>query len=419
MKYLLQITLAIGVVFALSLASVVPAQAEPSYIDKPDPKPTPTKIHKPDPPIKPGGNGGRGGGSNGNNQPTPPTPVVEAAISSEEVEQVPQFPGGDEALQAWLKNNVVYPAAAAEAGVSGEIKVKFIVEKNGSITDVKVVRGKHQSLDAEAKRVVSTMPTWTPGRNNGKTVRVICYLPITIMPKSKARETYTVNGVSFTMIEVRGGTFTMGATAEQGSDAYDDEKPSHQVTLSDYYIGQTEVTQAQWKAVMYGNNPSGYIGDNLPVERVSWNDIQEFIWRLNDLTGAKFRLPTEAEWEFAARGGTKAHGNKYSGSNNIDFVAWYYSNNPGQTTHPVATKAPNELGIYDMSGNVWEWCQDWKGDYSSLSQTDPVGSNSGSDRVVRRGGSAWSNARLCRVSIRGSSTLSSGGSFDIGFRLAL
>ncbi len=342
--------------------------------------------------------------------------MVEAAISAEEVDQEPQFPGGDEALQAWLKKNVVYPAAAAEAGVSGDVKVKFIVEKDGTITDVKVVRGKHQSLDAEAKRVASTMPAWTPGRNNGKTVRVICYLPITIMPKSKARETYTVNGVSFTMIEVRGGTFLMGATAEQGSDAYDSEKPAHQVTLSDYYIGQTEVTQALWKAVMYGNNPSKHIGDNLPVEQVSWNDVQEFIWRLNDLTGAKFRLPTEAEWEFAARGGTKAHGNKYSGSNNIDFVAWYYDNS-GQTTHPVATKAPNELGIYDMSGNVWEWCQDWKGDYSSLSQTNPTGPMTGSDRVYR-GGSAWLIAWFCRVSNRFYDTPDYR-FYDLGFRLAL
>ena len=202
---------------------------------------------------------------------------------------------------------------------------------------------------------------------------------------------------SIEMVYVAGGTFTMGATAEQGSDADSDEKPTHSVTVSDFYIGKYEVTQAQWKAVM-GSNPSYFKGDNLPVENVSWNDIQEFIKKLNAQTGKRFRLPTEAEWEYAARGGNQSKGYKYSGSNSIDDVAWY-TDNSSSKTHPVGQKTPNELGIYDMSGNVYEWCQDWKGSYSSSSQTNPTGPSSGSGRVLR--GGSWSiSAWSCRVSYR-------------------
>lgn len=214
--------------------------------------------------------------------------------------------------------------------------------------------------------------------------------------------TFTVNGVQFTMVEVGGGTFTMGATSEQGSDAWDEEKPAHEVTLSDYYIGQTEVTQALWEAVM-GSNPSDSKGGNLPVERVSWDDCQVFIQKLNQLTGKQFRLPTEAEWEYAARGGRKSRGYKYAGGNNIDSVAWC-DGNSGNETHPVATKQANELGIYDMSGNVLDWCSDWCGDYTSSSQSDPQGSSSGSFRVIR-GGCYYNFARNCRVSYRISNTL--------------
>ena len=217
--------------------------------------------------------------------------------------------------------------------------------------------------------------------------------------------TFTVNGVSFEMIEVKGGTFTMGCTSEQGGDCDSDEKPTHSVTLSDYYIGKFEVTQELWQAVM-GNNPSRFMGNNHPVENVSWNDVQEFITKLNQKKGANFRLPTEAEWEYAARGGNKSKGYKYSGSNRIDDVAVYEvnsynkgSNHPDYGTHAVGTKSPNELGIYDMSGNVWEWCQDWKGSYSSGSQTNPTGPSSGSGRVLRGGG--WFHyAKYCRVSYR-------------------
>lgn len=208
---------------------------------------------------------------------------------------------------------------------------------------------------------------------------------------------FTVNGVSFEMVRVEGGTFRMGATSEQEDEADSDEKPVHGVTLSSYYIGKTEVTQALWQAVM-GSNPSRFKGADLPVECVSWDDCQEFIRKLNALTGQHFRLPTEAEWEFACRGGNNSRGYKYSGSNNLGSVAWY-DGNSGNKTHPVATKSSNELGIYDMSGNVWEWCADWYGDYSSGAQTNPTGPLSGSGRVGR-GGSWYNCAGNCRSSIR-------------------
>ena len=214
--------------------------------------------------------------------------------------------------------------------------------------------------------------------------------------------TFSIKGVSFKMVKVAGGTFTMGATAEQEKWAYVYERPAHQVTLSDYYIGQTEVTQALWTAVM-GWNHSKFEGDNLPVEQVSWKDCQTFIEKLNsmlsnELDGMRFVLPTEAQWEFAARGGNKSKGYMYAGSNNIDNVAWYWSNS-GKQTNPVAQKQPNELGLYDMNGNVWEWCQDWYGNYSSNAQTNPQGPARGTNRVFR-GGSWRYFTEYCRVSYR-------------------
>ena len=233
-------------------------------------------------------------------------------------------------------------------------------------------------------------------------------------PYTAGNSSFTVNGVSFKMVPVKGGTFTMGGTYEQSGDTYDDEKPTHSVTLSDYCIGETEVTQALWTAVM-GSNPSGFKGDNLPVENVSWYDVEEFLTKLNQKTGRFFRLPTEAEWEYAARGGNKSQNYKYSGSNNVDFVAWY--GNTNGHTHEVRTKQPNELGIYDMSGNVWEWCADWYGNYGSYSQTNPTGPSSGSDRVLR--GGSWNlNARHCRVSSRNINSPDYWSS-NRGFRLVL
>ena len=225
-------------------------------------------------------------------------------------------------------------------------------------------------------------------------------------------EVVTVNGVSFNMIKVEGGMFQMGGNGEY------DGKPIHQVTLTnDYYIGETEVTQELWTAVM-GSNPSHFTSSNqLPVEMVSWDDCQTFITKLNELTGRTFRLPTEAEWEFAARGGNASKGDTYSGSNTIDEVAWYNSNSSSKT-HEVATKTPNELGIYDMSGNVWEWCQDWYGSYSSDAQTNPTGPASGSYRVIR--GGCWDDSGYyCRVANRSGGRVSgAGGISRLGFRLA-
>lgn len=227
--------------------------------------------------------------------------------------------------------------------------------------------------------------------------------------------TYVVNGVSFRMVAIEGGTFTMGAS-EQDSNAYDWEKPVHQVSLDGFSIGETEVTQELWQAVM-GSNPSYFTGNKLPVENVSWNDCQTFITKLNQLTGQNFRLPTEAEWEFAARGGNQSQGYKYAGSNTIDDVAWYWDNS--SETHEVGTKQANELGLYDMSGNVWEWCQDWYSSsyYSESVVNNPQGPSTGSSRVYR--GGSWNfSARYCRVSYRYFNTPTFTLS-DLGLRLAL
>ena len=222
-----------------------------------------------------------------------------------------------------------------------------------------------------------------------------------------------VGSVEYPMVYVSGGSFDMGATPEQGSDAYDNEKPVHRVTLSSYSIGKYEVTQELWETVM-GSNPSYHKGSRRPVEKVSWNDCQDFIRKLNELTGANFRLPTEAEWEFAARGGNSSRGYKYSGSDTLDNVAWYDDNSGGET-HDVGMKSPNELGLYDMSGNVCEWCNDRYGSYSSSSQTNPKGASDGSYRVLR-GGSWYDDAWICRVSNRDYGTPGLRSSF-IGLRL--
>ncbi|WP_302309056.1 formylglycine-generating enzyme family protein, partial [Odoribacter laneus] len=215
------------------------------------------------------------------------------------------------------------------------------------------------------------------------------------------------------MVKVDGGRFQMGGTPEQGSDADDWEKPVHEVTLSDYYMGKYEVRQSEWEAVM-GNNPSYFKGADLPVEQVSWEDCHKFIRRLNALTGLSFKLPTEAQWEYAARGGRLSKGYKYSGSNNLGEVGWYWSNS-GNCTHRVGEKQPNELGLYDMSGNVYEWCEDWSGGYSVTPQRDPLGATSGSHRV-RRGGGWGTVARYCRVSYRGRDMPGSR-DYYLGFRL--
>ena len=226
---------------------------------------------------------------------------------------------------------------------------------------------------------------------------------------------YTVNGESFVMVDVQGGTFTMGAIDDCDYDVFDNEMPAHQVTLSSYSIGQTEVNQALWTAVM-GDNPSHFKYRELPVENVSWDDCQMFISKLNSLTGLQFRLPTEAEWEYAARGGKKSKGYRHSGSDNLNLVAWY-DDNSDLKSHSVGTKFGNELTICDMSGNVWEWCQDYYANYSSDAQSNPKGPANGSKRVIR--GGCWINtARYCRVSHRLDANPDFA-DYNVGFRLAL
>ena len=236
------------------------------------------------------------------------------------------------------------------------------------------------------------------------------------------------------MVCVDGGTFTMGCSKSRDSDAFYVESPEHQVTLTTYSIGETEVTQELWEAVM-GSNPSRFKGAKHPVEQVSWNDCQDFIGKLNEKTGKTFRLPTEAEWEYASRGGNGSRGYKYSGSDRLDEVGWYWENS-GDTrlsgtwdydkvtanhcqTHPVGQKASNELGLYDMSGNVWEWCSDWYGTdyYGSSLQSNPQGPGSGLGRVVR-GGSWYILARSCRSSLRSFSAPGNGDD-NLGLRLVL
>ena len=240
-----------------------------------------------------------------------------------------------------------------------------------------------------------------------------------ILPLSSFNEELAIpvnSNVYVELVKVEAGSFNMGATLEMQK-PYRNEKPVHRVTLTNnYYIGKYEVTQALWQAVM-GSNPSQIKGDNLPVETVDWNDCQGFISKLNAMTGKRFRLPTEAEWEYAARGGKKSRGYQYSGSNTLGDVAWY-DGNSGFKTHAVGTKQPNELGIYDMAGNVLEWCQDRYGSYSSSPQTNPTRAVGGAGRV-NRGGSWYSSARDCRTSFRGTLVTSDIRSDDLGFRLVL
>ena len=215
-----------------------------------------------------------------------------------------------------------------------------------------------------------------------------------------ATEVITVNGVSFSMVYVTAGTFTMGATDEQLDDANPNEFPAHEVTLTfDYYIAQTEVTRELWLAVM-GSLPDRTVNGELqrPVTNVTRFDCALFVDRLTALTGRVFRMPTEAEWEYAARGGKFSRGFKYAGSNDANEVAWFTAG-PGAGLHPVAQKTANELGLYDMSGNASEWCQDWFVLYDSEPQTNPIGPESGQFNVYR-GGSWTQPSTMCRVSSR-------------------
>lgn len=245
-----------------------------------------------------------------------------------------------------------------------------------------------QSKKMDEKRLTAAKKIW---ESRGKTDFIIEKVPSQTLPQP-------IMELIHDMVKVEGGTFTMGGTREQDEDAFEDEKPAHKVTLSSFSIGRYPITQDQWEAVM-GSNPSHFKGEKLPVESVSWFDCQDFVKKLNEMTGRCFRLPTEAEWEYAARGGKKGKRYKYSGGNILMQVGWF-NENSGGTSHEVGKKSPNELGLYDMSGNIWEWVQDWKGDFTEEDQVNPTGPETGIERICRGGG--WNREiDRARVSYRG------------------
>ena len=328
----------------------------------------------------------------------------------------------DVATQHIVSNQIV-KFSGKVVDINGQPVIGAVVEETGtkniSVTDIDgnfIIKAKSSSITVTVTFLgcVPKQVKLTEGTKEEITLIEESYKN----QPSLSASTVTIpvkDGVSIEMIKVEAGTFMMGATPEMEIPD-DDEKPVHQVTLTnDYYIGKYEVTQALWQTVME-SNPSSFKGNNLPVEQVSWNDCQEFIGKLNSITGRKFRLPTEAEWEYAARGGKKSRGYQYSGSSNISDVAWY-NGNSGSKTHLVGTKQANELGLYDMCGNVLEWCQNWYGSYVSSSQTNPTGAVSGSYRVYR-GGSWYRNARYCRSSFRNGVAPDFRG-IDLGLRLVL
>ena len=288
-------------------------------------------------------------------------------------------------------------------------KVLELQSRTGWVRADKVVSGDAQK---EIERLQKEIESYKNELNALKTANEVKAMLLPV-------ETIAIPGtdVSFNMVHVEGGTFVMGAF-DYDEDAQDKEKPSHSVVLSDYWIGETQVTQALWEAVM-GDNPSHFRGESsLPVENVSWQDCMEFIYKLNEITGRLFHLPTEAQWEFAAKGGTMSRGFIFAGSNRIDDVAWY-SMNSGEKTHPVASLLRNELGLYDMSGNVCEWCQDWYMKYPSSLQENPTGrsGNGGSFRVFR--GGSWHQTHMnCRVLARSCSVPSIRYNY-LGLRLVL
>lgn len=248
------------------------------------------------------------------------------------------------------------------------------------------------------------------------TVNAIAQDNVKVINNSDGSLTFKVDDAVFKMMPVKGGTFMMGATKEQTGEATDDEYPVHSETVGDFYMGETEVTKQLWHTVMGTLVRCNWTEYNKPIGSVRYIDCEEFIKRLNELTGRTFRLPTEAEWEYAARGGGLNRGYKYSGSNNVDDVAWYCENSQ-YATHPVKTKQPNQLGIYDMSGNVHEWCSDIYGLYSDETQTNPVGAANGPEHVIR--GGAWLNtSNYCRVSYRYYYCSSQKNQY-LGFRLAI
>jgi len=320
------------------------------------------------------------------------------------------------------KKITIYYTLTGKEGIN-EFTISLFVSTNGGTNWEKITGGLTGDIGEKINPGNGKIITWDVLANRDKLQGDnVSFKVLAAYYEGGVNYTETKAGVSIEMVYIKGGTFTMGCTNEQGSDCEEDEKPAHSVTLSDYYIGKYEVTQKQWTAIM-GNNPS-YFKDcgNCPVETVSYNEIQDFLQKLNQKTGKKYSLPTEAQWEYAARGGVMSQGlashTKYAGSNAIGDVAWFTVNS-GSKTHPVGQKNANELGIFDMSGNVWEWCSDWYNEnyYKTSPQNNPENTSTGSARVLR--GGSWSNNEgYCRVANR--NNYNPGGRFNFyGFRLVL
>ncbi len=304
-----------------------------------------------------------------------------------------------------MKKSLLILLAIIACNVAVNANVRGDVDGDGTVTSADVTQLYNYFLNGDLT-YVATCDVDGDGTITSYDITELYNILLGIAPQEQGVTEYTVNGVTFKMVEVEGGTFMMGVDQQVGY-AY----PAHEVTLSTYSIGQTEVTQELWVAVM-GSNPSYFneygnadlhsnhnswdAGINLqrPVDYVNYGDCMAFCAKLNELTGLNFRIPTEAEWEFAARGGNQTHGYEYAGSENVNDVAWWKETIPSSTlwtdgwgTQTVATKAPNELGIYDMSGNVEEWCYDWFAAYSSTAEslTNPTGPATGTQRVKRGG----------------------------------
>lgn len=305
--------------------------------------------------------------------------------------------------------------------VNGEPIIGAAIKENG--TDNWAITDMEGNFFIDAKSPTVTITVLYVGWQSKQVELTAGHKEQITLIENKKKESETVNsmsipvkdGINIEMIKVEAGTFMMGATKEV-KEPYKIELPAHEVLLTeDYYIGKYEVTQALWNVVMdskYSTND----GDLLPKNYVSWNDCQEFIEKLNKITGLKFRLPTEAEWEYAARGGKKSKRYLYSGSNNVLDVAWYDGNSSNKR-HPVGTKQANELGIFDMGGNVSEWCQDLWGQYQNDSQINPLGSSAGTKHVLR-GGNYFFDIRICYLSYRMFAE-SNYKDASVGFRLAL
>lgn len=305
--------------------------------------------------------------------------------------------------------------------VNGEPIIGAAIKENG--TDNWAITDMEGNFFIDAKSPTVTITVLYVGWQSKQVELTAGHKEQITLIENKKKESETANsisipvkdGINIEMIKVEAGTFMMGATKEV-KEPYKIELPAHEVLLTeDYYIGKYEVTQALWNVVMDSKHSTND-GDLLPKNYVSWNDCQEFIEKLNKITGLKFRLPTEAEWEYAARGGKKSKRYLYSGSNNVLDVAWYDGNSSNKR-HPVGTKQANELGIFDMGGNVSEWCQDLWGQYQNDSQINPLGSSAGTKHVLR-GGNYFFDIRICYLSYRMFAESNYKDAFG-GFRLAL